>query len=80
MGRPGRLQPLVCGIGHFHIDAAELRHTVGKGWSWRIHIFKRVCLENGTEQRRRLTGPCHPWTNGQAGRMVRTIGEAAVSP
>lgn len=28
-----------------------------------LHIFDRVCLENGTEHR--LTPPNHPWTNGQ---------------
>ena len=41
-----------------------------------IHIFERVCLENGIEHR--LTEPYHPWTNGQAERMVRTIKEATV--
>jgi len=29
------------------------------------HIFDRVCIVNGIEHR--LTKPCHPWTNGQAG-------------
>ena len=40
------------------------------------HIFGRVCQENGIEHR--LTKPYHPWTNGQAERMVRTIKEATV--
>ncbi|ROT93427.1 IS481 family transposase [Altererythrobacter sp. FM1] len=40
------------------------------------HIFGRVCLENEIEHR--LTKPYHPWTNGQAERMVRTIKEATV--
>jgi len=40
------------------------------------HIFGRVALENGIEHR--LTKPYHPWTNGQAERMVRTIKEATV--
>lgn len=40
------------------------------------HIFERACLENGIEHR--LTKPYHPWTNGQAERMVRTIKEATV--
>lgn len=40
------------------------------------HIFGRVCAENGIEHR--LTKPYHPWTNGQAERMVRTIKEATV--
>ncbi len=40
------------------------------------HIFGRVCQESGIEHR--LTKPYHPWTNGQAERMVRTIKEATV--
>ncbi|CUW42937.1 transposase [Brucella vulpis] len=40
------------------------------------HIFGRVALEHGIEHR--LTKPYHPWTNGQAERMVRTIKEATV--
>jgi transposase InsO family protein len=48
----------------------------GQSRSYLIHIFGRVCLENGIEHR--LTKPYHPWTNGQAERMVRTIKEATV--
>lgn len=40
------------------------------------HVFGAVCAENGIEHR--LTKPYHPWTNGQAERMVRTIKEATV--
>ncbi|WP_026190780.1 IS481-like element ISMtsp16 family transposase [Methylobacterium sp. WSM2598] len=40
------------------------------------HIFDRVCLEHGIEHR--LTKPYHPWTNGQAERMNRTIKDATV--
>jgi transposase-like protein len=40
------------------------------------HIFGRVCIENGIEHR--LTKPYHPWTNGQAERMNRTIKDATV--
>ena len=40
------------------------------------HIFDRVCHENGIEHR--LTKPYHPWTNGQAERMNRTLKEATI--
>ena len=40
------------------------------------HIFDRVCREHGIEHR--LTKPYHPWTNGQAERMNRTIKDATV--
>jgi len=40
------------------------------------HIFDRVCDEHGIEHR--LTKPYHPWTNGQAERMNRTVKEATI--
>ena len=40
------------------------------------HIFDRVCMEPGIEHR--LTKPYHPWTNGQAERMNRTVKDATV--
>jgi len=48
----------------------------GQSRSYRIHVFERVCLENGIEHR--LTKPYPPWTAGQAERMVRTIKQATV--
>ena len=40
------------------------------------HIFGRVCNEHGIEHK--LTKPYHPWTNGQAERMNRTVKEATI--
>ena len=42
----------------------------------RGHAFDRVCREHGIEHR--LTKPYHPWTNGQAERMNRTVKDATV--
>jgi transposase InsO family protein len=41
------------------------------------HIFDRVCDAHGI--RHRLTKPYHPWTNGQAERMNRTVKEATIT-
>ena len=40
------------------------------------HIFDRVCAEHGIEHK--LTKPYHPWTNGQAERMNRTVKDATI--
>ena len=40
------------------------------------HIFDRVCDEHGIEHK--LTKPYHPWTNGQAERMNRTVKDATI--
>jgi hypothetical protein len=42
----------------------------------RGHPFDRACWELGIEHR--LTKPYHPWTNGQAERMNRTIKDATI--
>ena len=39
-------------------------------------IFDRVCKEHGIQHKR--TKPYHPWTNGQAERMNRTVKEATI--
>ena len=39
-------------------------------------VFDRVCTGHGIQHR--LTRPCHPWTNGQAERMNRTVKDAAI--
>jgi transposase InsO family protein len=40
------------------------------------HIFDRVCDEHGITHK--LAKPYHPWTNGQAERMNRTVKEATI--
>ena len=79
-------------IGFVHIDSCELRLAEGKLIMFLAidrrgrypemeamfggHIFDRVCKEHGIEHR--LTKPYHPWTNGQAERMNRTVKDATV--
>jgi transposase InsO family protein len=40
------------------------------------HMFDRVCKQHGIDHR--LTTPYHPWTNGQAVRMNRTVEDATI--
>lgn len=40
------------------------------------HPFDRVCRAHGIEHR--LTRPYHPWTNGEAERMNRTVKDATI--
>jgi IS30 family transposase len=48
----------------------------GGSQTWIGRIFGRTCPLGGIEHR--LTKPYHPWTDGQAERMVRTIKAATV--
>jgi transposase InsO family protein len=52
------------------------RYRDGITARYRRHMFDRVCHAHGIAHK--LTKPYHPWTNGQAERMVRTIKEATV--
>src|SRR5215207_9411209 len=52
------------------------KYRDGPTAKWMGHIFDRVCRENGIEHR--LTKPYHPWTNGQAERMNRTVKDATI--
>src|SRR5919106_1728079 len=52
------------------------KYRDGPTATWMGHIFDRVCREHGIEHR--LTKPYHPWTNGQAERMNRTVKDATV--
>ena len=56
--------------------ADQPRYRSGPTARFRGHAFDRVCREHGIKHR--LTKPYHPWTNGQAERMNRTIKDATV--
>jgi transposase InsO family protein len=57
--------------------ADQPRYRSGPTARFRGHAFDRVCREHGIEHR--LTKPYHPWTNGLAERMNRTIKDATVT-
>jgi transposase-like protein len=56
--------------------ADQPRYRAGPTARFRGHAFDRVCWQHGITHK--LTKPYHPWTNGQAERMNRTIKEATV--
>jgi hypothetical protein len=69
---PYRIHTVLTDNGMAFADLPQYRG--GPTARWMGHIFDRVCRENGIEHR--LTKPYHPWTNGQAERMNRTVKEA----
>lgn len=71
---PYRIQTVLTDNGIQFGDA--IQHRSGPTARYRVHMFDRVCLENGIEHR--FTKPNHPWTNGQVERMNRTLKEATV--
>ena len=56
--------------------ADQPRYRAGPTATFGGHPFGRVCRAHGIAQK--LTKPYHPWTNGQAERMVRTVKDATV--
>jgi transposase-like protein len=52
------------------------RNRSGPTAQYRLHAFDRGCREHGITHK--LTKPYHPWTNGQAERMNRTVKDATV--
>jgi transposase InsO family protein len=52
------------------------RHANGPTAQYIAHMFDMRCREHSIEHR--LTKIRHPWTNGQIGRMNRTIKDATV--
>ena len=67
---PYRIHTVLTDNGTQFSDSGKPRRHVTE------HLFDRVCREHGIEHR--LTRPYHPWTNGQAERMVRALKEATV--
>jgi transposase InsO family protein len=57
-------------------SVAEIRELIARRQRFRAHAFDVACAQHHIEHR--LTKFNHPWTNGQAERMVRTLKEATV--
>jgi transposase-like protein len=71
---PYRLHTILTDNGIPFTD--QPRNRLGPTAQYRLHVFDRLCREHGIEHR--LTKPYHPWTNGQAERMNRTVKDATV--
>jgi len=72
---PYRLHTVLTDNGMAFADLPKNRDGATRTWLG-PHLFDRVCIEHDIEHR--LTKPYHPWTNGQAERMNRTIKDATV--
>ena len=72
---PYKLHTVLTDNGMAFADLPKNRHSRMQKWLG-PHIFDRVCVEHGIEHK--LTKPYHPWTNGQAERMNRTIKDATI--
>ena len=57
-------------------NGVAFTHCASTRWDTMVHPFDRVCCEHGITHK--LTKPYHPWTNGQAERMNRTVKDATV--
>jgi transposase InsO family protein len=67
---PHKIHTILTDNGMAFADLPKNRNGASRRYLG-AHIFDRVCTENGIEHK--LTKPYHPWTNGQAERMNRTI-------
>ncbi len=69
---PYRIHTVLTDNGMAFADLPKNRSGLSRQWG--PNMFDRLCLANGIEHK--LTKPYHPWTNGQAERMNRTIKDA----
>ncbi len=67
---PYKLHTILTDNGVAFTDCASTKYD------WKVHPFNRICLAHGIKHK--LTQPYHPWINGQAERMNRTLKEATV--
>src|SRR5215204_682844 len=72
---PYAIHTVLTDNGMAFADLPKNRNGPTRRWLG-AHIFDRVCREHGIEHR--LTKPYHPWTNGQAERMNRTVKDATI--
>ena len=72
---PYKIHKVLTDNGMAFADLPKNRAGPTRQWLG-AHVFDRVCAEHGIEHR--LTKPYHPWTNGQAERMNRTVKDATV--
>ena len=69
---PYAIHTMLTDNGMAFADLPKNRNGISRQWG--PHMFDRVCIANGIEHK--LTKPYHPWTNGQAERMNRTVKDA----
>lgn len=69
---PYAIHTVLTDNGMAFADLPKNRNGISRQWG--PHMFDRLCLANDIEHK--LTKPYHPWTNGQAERMNRTIKDA----